>query len=102
MDGGEEAGAQIVVQVLVLTHLEHFLPLFLSHLALDALSSLFLLTQLLTTKLQQQEENTDQTFLIWTSGTMFYGDTCFHCLHVCTSYSWVSRGHIAGQEGQLV
>lgn len=51
VDGGEEAGAQVVVQVLVLAHLKHFLPLFLRHLALDAFCSLLLITQLLTTKL---------------------------------------------------
>lgn len=53
MDGGEEAGAQVVVQVLVLAHLEHFLPLLLGHLALDALCSLLLLPDLLTTELRQ-------------------------------------------------
>ena len=55
VDGGEEAGAQVVVQVLVLAHLEHFLPLLLRHLALDALGGLLLLPQLLTAKLQPQD-----------------------------------------------
>ena len=52
MDGGEEAGAQVVVEVLVLAHLKHLLPLLHRHLALDALSGLLLLTELLPTKLQ--------------------------------------------------
>lgn len=51
VDGGEEAGAQVVVQVLILTHLEDFLPLLLRHLALDAFRSLLLLSYLLTAKL---------------------------------------------------
>ncbi len=59
VDGGEEAGAQVVVQVLVLAHLKHLLPLLLRHLALDALCSLLLLPQLLTAKLQG--ENTHVT-----------------------------------------
>lgn len=57
MDGGEEAGAQVVVQVLVLAHLEHLLPLLLGHLALDALCSLLLLPDLLTTKLRQAKKH---------------------------------------------
>lgn len=55
VDGGEEAGAQVVVQVLVLAHLKHLLPLLLRHLALDALCSLLLLPQLLAAKLQQEK-----------------------------------------------
>lgn len=51
VDGGEEAGAQVVVKVLVLAHFKHFLPLLLSHLALDALCRLLLLSDLLPTKL---------------------------------------------------
>lgn len=66
MDGGEEAGAQVVVQVLVLAHLEHFLPLLLRHLALDALGGLLLLPQLLTAKLQPQD-----THLIITQYTLW-------------------------------
>lgn len=54
VDGGEEAGAQVVVKVLVLAHFKHFLPLLLRHLALDALRSLLLLSDLLTPKLQQK------------------------------------------------
>ena len=53
MDGGEEAGAEVVVEVLVLAHLEHFLPLLHGHLVLDALSCLFLITDLLPTKLNK-------------------------------------------------
>ncbi len=52
MDCGKQAGAQVVVQVLVLAHLKHFLPLLLRHLALDAFCGLLLLPQLLTAKLQ--------------------------------------------------
>lgn len=44
VDGGEEAGAQVVVEVLVLAHLKHLLPLLLSHLALDAFCGLFFLS----------------------------------------------------------
>lgn len=51
MDGGEEAGAQVVVQILVLTHFKHFLPFFFCHLTLDALSCLFFITKLLPTEL---------------------------------------------------
>lgn len=51
VDGGEEAGAQVVVQVLVLAHLKNLLPLFLCHLALNAFSRLLLLPQLFTAKL---------------------------------------------------
>lgn len=54
VDGGEEAGAQVVVKVLVLAHFKHFLPLLFSHLALDALCSLLLLSDLLPTKLRQE------------------------------------------------
>lgn len=54
MDGGEEAGAEVVVEVLILTHLKHFLPLLRSHLVLHALRRLVLLTQLLTSKLEQK------------------------------------------------
>ena len=51
MDGGEEAGAQVVVQVLVLGHLKHLLPLLDRHLVLHTLSRLILLPQGLATKL---------------------------------------------------
>lgn len=52
VDGGEEAGAQVVVQVLVLAHLKHLLPLLLRHLALDALCGLLFLSYLLAAKLE--------------------------------------------------
>lgn len=55
VDGGEEAGAQVVVQVLVLAHLKHFLPLLLRHLALDALRRLLLVPQLLSAKLRHEK-----------------------------------------------
>jgi len=52
VDGGEEAGAQVVVEVLVLAHLKHLLPLLHRHLALDALGRLLLLAEFLPTELQ--------------------------------------------------
>ena len=52
MYGREEAGTQVVVEVLVLAHLKHLLPLLHRHLALDALRRLFLLAQLLAAELQ--------------------------------------------------
>ena len=58
MDGGEEAGAQVVVEVLVLAHLKHLLPLLHRHLALDALRGLLLLAKLLTAKLQARIKHT--------------------------------------------
>lgn len=51
MDSGEEAGAEVVVEVLVLTHLKHFLPLLNSHLVLHTLCSLVFLAEIFTTKL---------------------------------------------------
>lgn len=53
MDGREEAGAQVVVEVLVLAHLKHFLPLLYGHLILHAFRTLILLTQLLPSKLRR-------------------------------------------------
>lgn len=51
MDGGEEACAQVMVQVLVLAHLEHFIPLLHRHLVLNALGCLLLIADLLPAKL---------------------------------------------------
>ena len=51
MDGREEAGAEVVVEVLVLSHLKHLLPLLHRHLVLHALSRLVLLSQGLPPKL---------------------------------------------------
>ena len=51
MDGGEETGTQVVVEVLVLGHLKHLLPLLNSHLLLYVLCRLLLLWQLFTPKL---------------------------------------------------
>lgn len=51
MDGGEQTGAQVVVEVLVLAHLKDLLPLLDSHLILDAFSRLVLLTELFPAKL---------------------------------------------------
>lgn len=55
MDGGEKAGAQVVVEVLILAHLKHFLPLLHRHLVLDALSCLVLITDLLSSKLNTKQ-----------------------------------------------
>ena len=55
MDGREEAGAEVVVQVLVLAHLKDLLPLLHGHLVLDAFSSLLLVTDLLPAKLQKHK-----------------------------------------------
>lgn len=51
VDGGEETSAQVMVQVLVLAHLEHFIPLLYWHLVLNAFSRLLLVTDLLPAKL---------------------------------------------------
>lgn len=51
MDGGKEAGAQVMVQVLVLAHLKHLFPLLYRHLVLDALGRLLLISDLLPTEL---------------------------------------------------
>lgn len=53
MDGREEAGAQVVVEVLVLAHLKHFLPLLHGHLILHTLCTLVFLAQLLPSKLHK-------------------------------------------------
>lgn len=55
MDGREEAGAQVVVKVLVLAHLKHFLPLLHRHLILHTLRALIFLTQLLPSKLHERD-----------------------------------------------
>lgn len=99
MDGGEEAGAQVVVQVLVLAHLEHFLPLLLGHLALDALCSLLLLPDLFTTKLRQAKNTFMSMTTEMSEALCFCG---FREKNLCVSHSWVGRGHVAGQEGQSV
>lgn len=57
MDGREEAGTQVMVQVLVLAHLEHFIPLLHRHLVLNALSCLLLVADLLPTKLNTQHSS---------------------------------------------
>lgn len=94
MDGGEEAGAQVVVQVLVLAHLENLLPLLLRHLALDAFGRLLLVAQLLPSELQQEETGSSRTPLGWGRGGASAGSS--------VSYPWVGRGHVARQEGQSV
>lgn len=65
MDGRKKASAQVVVEVLILAHLKHFLPLLHGHLILHALRTLIFLTQLLTTKLHKldvQQINTTTLF----------------------------------------
>lgn len=100
VDGGEEAGAQVVVQVLVLAHLKHLLPLLLRHLALDALCGLLFLSYLLATKLE------DGCTFRAVCRTHFRACTltvaAVLLISVCLPYSWVGWGHVAGQEGQSV
>lgn len=52
MNGRKEAGAQVMVEILVLAHLEHFVPLLHRHLVLDALGRLLLIADLLTAELK--------------------------------------------------
>lgn len=54
MNGREEAGAEVVVEVFILTHLKHLLPLLYRHLFLDTLRCLLLIPDLLTAKLQTE------------------------------------------------
>lgn len=54
MDSGEEAGAQIMVKVLVLAHFKHLFPLFHSHLVFNAFCSLFFISELFSTKLTKE------------------------------------------------
>ena len=56
MDGGEKTGAQVVVEILVLGHLKHLLPLLNRHLVLHTLSRLILMPQHLSTKLTDTEK----------------------------------------------
>lgn len=56
MYGREQAGTEIVVQIFILTHFKHFLPLLHSHLVLNALSGLFLISELFPSKLRGGEE----------------------------------------------
>lgn len=99
MDGGEEAGAQVMVQVLVLAHLKHLLPLLLRHLALDALCGLFFLSELLATKLEDGYTLRAE----WQTHFRLLQSYSFCSkVNVCLPYSWVGRGHVAGQEGQSV
>lgn len=100
VDGGEEAGAQVVVQVLVLAHLKHLLPLLLRHLALDALCGLLFLSYLFATKLEdgctfRAECRTRRRACTLTVAAVLL-------ISVRLPYSWVGRGHVAGQEGQSV
>lgn len=54
MNSREEAGAQVLIQVLILAHIVHSLPLLVTHVFLDRLSSHAFLTKRLTTKLQNK------------------------------------------------
>lgn len=53
MDSGEEAGAQIMVKVLILAHFKNLFPLFHRHLVFNAFCSLFFISELFSTKLNQ-------------------------------------------------
>ena len=55
----EQACTKIVVQIFILTHFKHFLPLLHSHLVLNALSCLLLISELFSSKLRgrRQEKN---------------------------------------------
>lgn len=53
MDSGEEAGAQIMVKVLILAHFKNLFPLFHSHLVFNAFCSLFFISELFSTKLNK-------------------------------------------------
>ncbi len=54
MNGREEAGAEVVVEVFILTHLKHLLPLLYRHLFLDTLRCLLLIPDFFTAKLQTE------------------------------------------------
>lgn len=100
MDGGEEAGAQVVVQVLVLAHLKHLLPLLLRHLALDALCGLLFLSYLLATKLEDGCTFRAERRIRFRTGSLTVAVVRLISLHL--PYSRVGRGHVAGQEGQSI
>lgn len=55
MDSGEEAGAQIMVKVLILAHFKNLFPLFHRHLVFNAFCSLFFISELFSTKLKQMK-----------------------------------------------
>lgn len=100
MDGGEEAGAQVVVQVLVLAHLKHLLPLLLRHLALDALCGLLFLSYLLATKLEDGCTFRAERRIRFRTRSLTVAVVRLISLRL--PYSRVGRGHVAGQEGQSV
>jgi hypothetical protein len=53
----EEARAEIVVQVFVLTHFKHLFPFLHRHLVLNALSGLFLISEFFPSKLKWKKKN---------------------------------------------
>ena len=53
VNGWEEAGAEVVVEILVTAHLVDFLPLGFTHLFLDGLGRHFLISVHLAAKLKQ-------------------------------------------------
>lgn len=91
MDGGEEAGAQVVVQILVLAHFKHLLPFLLRHPTLDAFSRLFFVAQLLPAELHRIIQLWD----VWSIA-------CSVCASWEGSHSWVGRCDAAGQKSQSV
>lgn len=56
MDSGEEASAEVVVEVFVLAHLKDFLPLLNRHLVLHTFCSLVFLAKFFTTKLDMSKQ----------------------------------------------
>lgn len=68
MDGGEQAGADVVIEVLVLAHLKHFLPFLHSHLILHTLCSLIFWTKLLASKLNTKEKQQHLNILLYDYG----------------------------------
>lgn len=53
MNSGEEAGAQIMVKVLILAHFKNLFPFFHRHLVFNAFCSLFFISELFSTKLNK-------------------------------------------------
>ena len=57
VNGWEEAGAEVVVEILVTAHLVDFLPLSFTHLFLDGLSCNFLISVHLAAKLKYNNKH---------------------------------------------
>ena len=61
IDGGEEAGAEVVVEILVLAHLVHLEPFRLRHLLLHQLGCHALLVRIQTSVLRRREAQPPQS-----------------------------------------